>query len=104
MRLRNCGKPHHGLEYDDMNSSRARFKLKFRDCLRNEGSMKADAIALKLRNRANSGEKSMRSIIRKRPSLILQMVVLALLILLNCGENILWAYLIQSTTPHIENM
>ena len=52
MRWRNCGKPHHGLEYDDMNSSRARFKLKFRDCLRNEdNSMKADAIALKLRNK-----------------------------------------------------
>ena len=48
---RNCGKPHHGLVYDDMNPSRARFKLKFRDCLRNEDSMKADAIALKLRNK-----------------------------------------------------
>ena len=47
----NCGKPHHGLEYYDMNSSRARFKLKFRDCLRNEDSMKSDAIALKLRNK-----------------------------------------------------
>ena len=34
-----------------MNSSRARFKLKFRDCLRNEDSTKADAIALKLRNK-----------------------------------------------------
>ena len=34
VRWRNCGKPHHGLDYDDMNSSRARFKLKFRDCLR----------------------------------------------------------------------
>ena len=34
-----------------MNSSRARFKLKFRDCLRNEDSMKADAIALKFRNK-----------------------------------------------------
>ena len=34
-----------------MNSSRARFKLKFRDCLRNEDSIKADAIALKLRNK-----------------------------------------------------
>ena len=103
MRWRNCGKPHHGLEYDDMNFSRAILKLKFRDCLRNEESMKADAIALKLRNkdRANSGEKSMRSIIRK---LVLSMVVLALLILLKCGENILWAYLIQSTTPHPENM
>ena len=51
MRWRDCGKPHHGLEYDDMNSSRARFKLKFRECLRNEASMKADAIALKLRNK-----------------------------------------------------
>ncbi len=50
MRWRNCGKPHHGLDYDDMNSSQARFKLKFRECLRNEDSMKADAIALKLRN------------------------------------------------------
>ena len=34
-----------------MNSSRARFKLKFRDCLRNEDSMKANAIALKLRKK-----------------------------------------------------
>ena len=34
-----------------MNSSRARIKLKFRECLRNEDSMKADAIALKLRNK-----------------------------------------------------
>ena len=51
VRWRNCGKPHHGLEYDHMNSSRARFKLKFRDCLRNEDSMKADDIALKLRNK-----------------------------------------------------
>ena len=34
-----------------MNSSRARFKWKFRDCLRNEDSMKTDAIALKLRNK-----------------------------------------------------
>ena len=34
-----------------MNSSRARLKLKFRDCLRNEDSMKTDAIALKLRNK-----------------------------------------------------
>ena len=42
----------------------------------------------------------MRSIIRKRPSLTLSMVVLALLILLKCEENILRAYLIQSTTPH----
>ena len=32
------------------------------------------------------------------------MVALALLILLKCGENILWAYLIQSTTPHTESM
>ena len=32
VRWRICGKPHQGLEYDDMNSSRARFKLKFRDC------------------------------------------------------------------------
>ena len=51
VKWRDCGKPRHGLEYDDMNSSRARFKLKFRDCLRNEDSMKADAIALKLRNK-----------------------------------------------------
>ena len=51
VRWRNCGKPHHGLEYDDMKSSRARFKLKFRDCLRNEYSKKADDIALKLRNK-----------------------------------------------------
>ena len=51
VRWRNCGKPHYGLEYDDMNSSRARFKLKFRDCLINEDSMKADAIALKNRNK-----------------------------------------------------
>ena len=73
-----------------MNCSRARFILKFRDCLRNEDSVKADAIALnfRTRNRANSGEKSMRSIIRKRPSLKLSMVLLALLILLKCGENI----------------
>ena len=35
VKWRDCGKPRHGLEYDDMNSSRARFKLKFRDCLRN---------------------------------------------------------------------
>ena len=34
-----------------MNSSRARFKLKFRDCLRIEDSLKADAIVLKLRNK-----------------------------------------------------
>ena len=34
-----------------MNSSRARCKLKFRECLRNEDSMNADAIALKLRNK-----------------------------------------------------
>ena len=33
VRWRNCGKPHHGLEYDDMNSSRVRCKLKFRECL-----------------------------------------------------------------------
>ena len=33
-----------------MNYSRARFKLNFRDCLRSEDSMKADVIALKLRN------------------------------------------------------
>ena len=45
----------------------------------------------------------MRSTIRKRPSLTLSMVVLALLIFLKCGENILWTYLIQSTTPHTEN-
>ena len=51
VRWRNCGKPHHGLENDDMNSSRGRFKLKFRDCLRKADSMKADAIALKLRNK-----------------------------------------------------
>ena len=51
VRWRNCGKTHHGLEYDDMTSSRAIFKLKFRDCLRNEDSMKADTIALKLRNK-----------------------------------------------------
>ena len=51
MRWRDCGKPRRGLEYDYMNYSRARFKLKFRDCLRNEDSMKADAIAMKLRNK-----------------------------------------------------
>ena len=33
VRWRNCGKPHHGLEYDDTNSSRVRCKLKFRECL-----------------------------------------------------------------------
>ena len=74
VKWRNCDKPHHGIVYDDMNSLRARFKLKFRDCLRNEDSMKADDIALKLRNK-EQGEfwrkKSMRSIIRKRPSLTL---------------------------------
>ena len=48
----------------------------------------------------------MRSIIRKRLSLTLSMVVLALLILLTCGENILWVYLTQSITrdAHTENM
>ena len=51
VRWRNCGKPHHGLEVDDINSSRVRFKLKFRDFLRNEDSMRADDIALKLRNK-----------------------------------------------------
>ena len=51
MRWRIRGKQHHGLEYDDMNTSRARSKLKFRDSLRSEDSLKADAIALKLRNK-----------------------------------------------------
>ena len=46
---RNCGKPRQGTEHADMKISRARFKLIFRECLRNEETMKADAIAAKLK-------------------------------------------------------
>ena len=48
---RNCGKPRQGTEHADMKISRARFKLIFRECLRNEETMKADAIAAKLKNK-----------------------------------------------------
>ncbi len=70
MRWRNCGKPHHGLENDDMNSSRGRFKLKFRDCLRNEDSMKADAIDLKLWNKEQDEFESKVNALNNKKALL----------------------------------
>ena len=101
----NCAKPHHGLEYDDMNSSRARFKLKFRDCLRNEDSMKADAIALTLRN------KEQREFWRKVNALNNKKAPLANTVNGTGSSDFaeMWrkhfmGLFIQSTTPHTENM
>ena len=52
---RNNSKPRHGLEYEDMKLSRARFKLALRECRGNEELMKADAMANKLKHNDSAG-------------------------------------------------